>query len=55
MQNAIAITGKCQGLTPVTTRQLRDIAQKWKMPPPEWAAARTQFAVVFGDRFEINR
>jgi putative transposase len=35
--------------------QLREIIQKWKMPPREWAAAKAQFAVVFGDRFEVNR
>jgi putative transposase len=35
--------------------QLHEITQKWKMPPREWAAAKAQFAVVFGDRFEVNR
>ena len=35
--------------------QLREITQRWKMPPREWAAAKAQFAVVFGDRFEVNR
>jgi putative transposase len=35
--------------------QLREITQKWKMAPREWAAAKAQFAVVFGDRFEVNR
>jgi putative transposase len=35
--------------------QLREITQKWKMPPREWAAAKAQFAVAFGDRFEVNR
>ena len=35
--------------------QLREITQKWKMPAREWSAAKTQFAVVFGDRFEVNR
>ena len=35
--------------------QLREITKNWKMPPPEWAAAKAQFAVVFGDRFEVNR
>src|SRR5580693_750802 len=35
--------------------QLREITQKWKMPPREWAAAKAQFAVVFVDRFEVNR
>jgi putative transposase len=35
--------------------QLREITQKSKMPPREWAAAKAQFAVVFGDRFEVNR
>jgi putative transposase len=35
--------------------QLREITQKWKMAPREWSAAKAQFAVVFGDRFEVNR
>ena len=26
-------------------------ADEWKRPPREWFEARTQFAVVFGDRF----
>jgi len=30
---------------------LRQVSREWKMPPREWAAARTQFAVMFGDRF----
>jgi putative transposase len=34
--------------------QLREITKNWKMPPREWAAAKAQFAVVFGDRFEVN-
>ena len=35
--------------------QLREITKNWKMPPREWAAAKAQFAVVFGDGFEVNR
>jgi len=35
--------------------QLREITQRWKMPAREWAAAKAQFALVFGDRFEVNR
>ena len=35
--------------------QLREITKNWKMPPREWGAAKAQFAVVFGDRFEVNR
>jgi putative transposase len=34
--------------------QLREITKNWKMPPREWSAAKAQFAVVFGDRFEVN-
>jgi putative transposase len=30
---------------------LREVSQNWKMAPREWNAARTQFAVIFGDRF----
>lgn len=33
---------------------LRKISQDWKMPAREWAAARTQFAVMFGDRFTVE-
>ena len=35
--------------------QLREITKNWKMPPREWSAAKAQFAVVCGDRFEVNR
>jgi putative transposase len=31
--------------------QLREITQKWKMPPREWAAAKAQIAVVFDENF----
>jgi transposase-like protein len=34
--------------------QLREITKNWKMPPREWSAAKVQFAVVFGDRFEVR-
>ena len=30
---------------------LREVSQNWKMAPREWNAARTQFAVISGDRF----
>jgi putative transposase len=30
---------------------LREVSQNWKMASREWNAARTQFAVMFGDRF----
>ena len=33
--------------------QLREITKDWKMPAREWHAARAQFALLFGDRFEI--
>jgi putative transposase len=35
--------------------QLREITQRWKMPAREWTTAKAQFAIVFGDRFEVNR
>ena len=34
--------------------QLRQITKDWRMLPREWSAAKAQFAVVFGDRFEVN-
>jgi transposase-like protein len=30
---------------------LRNITKDWKMPPITWRAAKTQFAILFGDRF----
>ncbi len=30
---------------------LRNVSQGWKMAPREWSEAKTQFAVIFGDRF----
>ena len=30
---------------------LRRIEQNWKMPQREWTAAKTQFAILFGERF----
>jgi transposase-like protein len=34
--------------------RLREITQNWKMPPKEWHAAKAQFSLLFGDRFEMN-
>ncbi len=33
---------------------LRRISDDWKMPQREWAAAKTQFAIIFGDRFSVE-
>jgi len=30
---------------------LRQVVRKWRMPPREWAEAKTQFAIMFGERF----
>lgn len=30
---------------------LRQVAREWKMPPREWCEAKTQFAVMFDERF----
>ncbi len=32
---------------------LHTAAREWKRPPREWAEAKTQFAVIFGERFVI--
>jgi putative transposase len=32
---------------------LNHAAEEWKRPPREWFEAKTQFAVIFGDRFVI--
>lgn len=30
---------------------LNHAAQSWKRPPREWTEAKTQFAIIFGERF----
>jgi putative transposase len=35
--------------------QLRQVTKDWKMPAREWHAARAQFGLLFGDRFEMNQ
>ena len=34
--------------------QLREVTKNWKMPAREWHTAKAQFALLFGDRFEMN-
>jgi putative transposase len=31
---------------------LRDVARDWKMPPREWTEAKSQFAILFEERFK---
>lgn len=33
---------------------LRDAAAEWKMPPREWTEAKSQFAIMFEDRFIVQ-
>jgi len=33
---------------------LRNVSQGWKMAPREWSEAKTQFAVIFGERFNAD-
>lgn len=33
---------------------LRNITAKWKNPPIAWSQAKTQFAIQFGERFNLN-
>ena len=33
---------------------LRDVAKNWKMPQRAWTAAKTQCAILFGDRFSLT-
>jgi putative transposase len=35
--------------------QLREVTKNWKMPAREWHAAKAQFALLFGDRFEMHQ
>lgn len=32
---------------------LNHLAQDWKHPPREWTEAKTQFAIIFGERFTL--
>jgi len=32
---------------------LNRAAEEWKRPPREWYEAKTQFAILFGDRFVV--
>jgi putative transposase len=32
---------------------LNHAAEEWKRPPREWTEAKTQFAIIFGDRFMV--
>ena len=43
-----------QAATKLIWLALRNIEAKWKGPPPAWANARSQFAILFGDRFKIE-
>jgi putative transposase len=33
---------------------LNQASEAWKRPPREWFEAKTQFAVAFGERFEVQ-
>ncbi len=33
---------------------LNRAAEDWKRPPREWFEAKTQFAIVFGERFKAG-
>ena len=35
--------------------QLREVTRNWKMPAREWHAAKSQFALLFGARFEMHQ
>lgn len=35
--------------------QLREVTKNWKMPAREWHAAKAQFALLFGARFEMHQ
>jgi len=35
--------------------QLREVTQKWRRPSREWHFAKAQFALLFGERFEMHQ
>lgn len=35
--------------------QLREVTRNWKMPAREWHAAKAQFGLLFGERFEMHQ
>ena len=32
---------------------VRQVEKKWKQQPPDWYKARREFAILFGDRFQV--
>ena len=42
------------GFLSVGGNTVREITKKLRMPAREWSAAKSEFAVVFGDRLEVN-
>jgi transposase-like protein len=42
------------GFLSVCGNIVREITKNWTMPAREWSAAKSQFAAVFDDRFEVN-
>ncbi len=42
-----------QAATKLIWLVLRNIEATWKRPPVAWASARSQFAILFGDRFKM--
>ena len=40
-----------EAATKLTYHVLRQTAGEWKMPPRDWSQAKTQFAIMFEDRF----
>ena len=43
-----------QAATQLIWLALRHITENWKRPPVAWQAAKAQFALRFGDRFNFN-
>jgi len=40
-----------EAATKLTYHVLRQTAGEWKTPPRDWSQAKTQFAIMFEDRF----
>ena len=57
LQKAVRLRGHVptdEAATKLLFLALREVSRGWKMPPREWTIAKTQLAVMLGDRFTAS-
>ena len=56
VRRAVRTRGHCPGgdaAMKLLYLVLNDAADEWRRPPHEWGEAKSQFAVIFGERFVV--